>query len=219
MIRENTSSKYKNPLLTAIIVFIFTFTLVPMNAKAKINFSAVTEDRIEIDKLEVSKEDFLNFVKEYINSLPKGLGNYGTVSFKSCDYKINNLKLSEYKTPDGKEIRFFSNPSCDEILIRKVLESSYDFEDNSLSRYENRTCVLATKRIFSPILEYYSLKFEERDSENCQSCDFKERNRLNRILTIQKDIQRSCKSATDNVVEFVSDFDVLAEETYRTKNQ
>lgn len=197
------------------LLFLFCFSSPVI---AKINFKAVTDDRIDIETIELTKNDFFTFLDEFIKSRPKGLGNYGTVAFQACEYKINNMRLIDHKTMEGKEIKFLTNPTCDQVFIKKVLEKGYQYQSGNLTYYENRKCLLNIESIFSPILEYYTLKYEERTAGNCSSCDFKEDERLKKILRIQDLIQKSCKSETAKVVEFLADFDANVEKSMKEKS-
>jgi hypothetical protein len=198
--------------ISLIILLLFTITAV-----AKINFLATSQDKIDLEELDIDKSTFLGFVKSTVINRPPGLGNYGRVSFYPCDIEVGGLKLIEYKSMDGKEIRFYSNPSCHQTVLQKVLENSYGYKKANLSSYQSRQCVLSVEKIISPMLEYYTIKYEERQNPQCSSCEFKEKERLSQILATQKKILQHCKGESDNVMGFINDLDSIIEEGFKAK--
>ncbi len=200
-------------LLITFCLLILSFPL-----QAKIVFSGKSSDTIDIETLNINKKQFLEFLGNTITSRKPGLGKYGRVAFYPCDYKIDERRLIDYKTPAGKEIKFMTNPSCHQIVLRRVLENSYRYNVESLSSYGNRQCILSVEKIISPILEYYTIKFEENKDNNCSSCPSKEQTRLDRILATQKKIIERCSNQADNVMSFIEEIDALTEKTYRTKS-
>ena len=186
---------------------------------AKINFQAGGKDKIDLDKLVIDKEAFFDHVKNTILSHPPGLGNYGRVAFHPCDMEIEGLKLIDYKTMEDREIRYLSNPSCYQIVLRKVLEHDYRYNEKAISRYQNRQCMLSVEQIISPMLEYYTIKYEERKISDCPSCDFKEKERLDLILSTQKKISEHCTSDSTKVMNFITDLDAIIEKSYQTKTR
>ena len=207
--------KQKNILRFGITLFLILIWTCPVGAV--INFQASTLDKIELELLEISNKEFLKFVHETIMDKPAGLGKYGRVSFYPCDLEVKGLKLIDYKTSKGKEVRFLSNPSCHQTLLSRVLQISYDYQKSSRSSYENRKCILAVEKIISPLLEYYTLKIELSPDTGCDSCEVKEKDRLNQVLATQKQIVKACQPESQKVMRFISDLDSQIEKSYTIK--
>ncbi|MBU2514985.1 hypothetical protein KJ966_26995 [bacterium] len=204
--------KTKLVLLIFICVFFAAFPV-----QAKINFQTVEQDKIDLETLKTDRDQFFEFVKSTILNRPSGLGNYGTVSFHACDMEIGNQKLIDYKTMEGKRIKFLSNPSCNQTVIRRVLENSYKYSKTELTSYQNRQCILSVEKIISPMLEYYTIKYEEQKKPDCSACDYKEKERLDLILSTQRKIIQHCKVQADNVMKFISELDTQIETAYKNK--
>ncbi len=200
--------------ISLLLIIFFSFTAI-----AKINFQATSQDRIDLEALTIDKQTFLEFVKTTIINRAPGLGNYGRVAFYPCDMKFGDLKLIEYKSEDGKEIRFFSNPSCHQIVLRKVLEESYRFNAQQLTNYQNRQCILSVEKIISPLLEYYTIKYEESKIAECPSCGFKEKERLSLIMNTQEKILQRCQNESDKVMELITDLDAIIEASFKAKGK
>ncbi len=198
------------------VLFIF-FTLASVSSLAKINFSNPARETLDIETLDIGKSDFFDFVKSTILDKKPGLGKYDRVAFSPCDIEIDNQKIIDYRDQKGKEIKFFSNPSCNQIVIRRVLENSYQYNKSTITGYQNRQCLLNVERIISPLLEYYTIMYEERKKENCDICDFKEKERIDIILATQKEVLEHCKSQSDNVIQFISELDSHIESTFKVK--
>ncbi len=205
----------KKTELVLLIIFSVFFLACP--TQAKINFKATAGDKIDLETIDTNSDQFFEFIKFTILNRPAGLGNYGRVSIYPCHMKMGNQRLIDYKTPEGKEIKFLSNPSCHQIVIRKVLENSYNYSKTSLSSYQNRQCILSVEKIISPMLEYYTIKYEEQKKTNCAACDYKEKERLNKILSTQKKVVQHCKSQSDSVMGFITDLDTQIEAAYKIK--
>lgn len=187
--------------------------------QALIDFQGAEKDKIDLETLETDRDQFFDFLKSSIISRPAGLGKYGRVPFYPCNMVVNNRKLIDYKTLEGKEIKFLSNPSCDQIVIRKVLENSYSYAKEKMSGYQGRQCILNVEKLISPILEFYTIKYEERKKSYCNACDFKEQKRMDLILRIQKAAVQDCGSQKDSVMQFISDLDAEVEKIYKSKSQ
>ena len=188
-----------------------------LNTLAKINFQATVQDKIDIESLDIDKNRFFNFVDATIQNREPGLGSYGRVPLHPCDIKFNDMKLVEYKTLEGKDVKFLSNPSCDQIVIRQILENSYDYKKSAISSYKNRQCILSVEKIISPLLEYYTLKYEERAKGTCNACEFKEKERLDTIMDTQEKILEHCQSQSEKVMAFIRELDAQIENSYRKK--
>lgn len=202
--------------LCLVFIFIMVFGQV---TEAKINFKAGTQNRIDFEKLAIDKEDFFSFFNQTIKTKPAGLQKYGRVPLKPCDLKIKNRRLIDYKTPKGKEYKYLTNPSCAQILIRKILEKSYNYQINNLSAYQSRKCIMNIENIFSPLLEYYTIRYEEKPNANCQHCDNKEQRRLQKIISAQQKIMKACNSEQEKVLQFIQDLDEVVEKAFQAKTK
>lgn len=191
--------------------------LFAINGFAQINFQAINQNRIDLEKLKIDKQQLFGFVQETILTRQPGLGAYGRVPFYPCDMKLGEQKIIDYRTPEGKEIKFLSNPSCGQIVIRTVLETSYRYDKNAITSYKNRQCLLSLETIISPMLEYYTIKYEERQLGDCPSCNFKEKERLDSILAIQKKITDNCQNESPKVMNFITDLDTQIVSSYKIK--
>ncbi|MBU3917789.1 hypothetical protein KKA14_19870 [bacterium] len=203
--------------ISLIVFSIICFSLSAEYVHAKIDFKNTSQDTIDLEKLTIDKQVFLSFVASTINSRQAGLGLYGRISFNPCDFEIGSRKLIEYKNLKGIENRFLSNPSCSQSVIRKILENSYKYQKDNLSDYEDRKCVMELEEIFSPVLEYYSIQYEEILLKGCTDCVSKEQNRLEKIINIQRKIVSSCNPEHEKVMLFINDLIELIENTYKTK--
>lgn len=201
---------------TLAVSFIF-FSLISVSSLAQINFSSPAQESLDIETLDINKDTFFDFVKSTIMNNKPGLGKYDRVAFYPCDIKIADQKIIDYKDQKGKDIKFFSNPSCHQIVIRRVLENSFQYNRSGITSYQNRQCLLHVERIISPVLEYYTLIYEERTKGNCNVCDFKEKERIDLILATQKKVLEHCQSQSDNVMNFISELDSQIESTFKLK--
>ncbi len=201
---------------TLAVLFIF-FSLISVSSLAKIDFSKPAQETLDIETLDIDKAGFFDFVKSTIMAKKPGLGKYDRVSFSPCDIKINDQKIIDYRDKNGKEIRFFSNPSCYQIVVRRVLENSYQYNKSIITNYQNRQCMQNVVKIISPLLEYYTIRYEERNMGNCDICDFKEKKRIELILATQQKVIQHCKSQSDNVIKFISELDSHIESTFKLK--
>jgi hypothetical protein len=205
--------------IKSICIFCLVIVLLSLTSFGKIDFQAVNQDKIDLETFDIDKQQFFEFVKESILTRQPGLGKYGRVSFYPCDMKLGELKINEHKTPAGKEVRFLSNPSCDQIVIRKVLENSYRYDKNAVTAYKNRQCLLSLEKIISPMLEYYTIKYEESRKNDCSTCEFKEKERLDLIIATQKKIVENCQTENSKVMSFVTELDAQIESGYKAKTK
>ncbi len=206
-----------NNKIYIILFLLILFPLISGIAVAKINFSAAAKNKIDLEKLSINKEQFLSFVSGAINERSPGLGYYQTVSISPCQFKLNDQKLVDYKTLKGIEAKYLSNPSCNQIVIRKILENSYDYKKENLTSYQNRRCIITFEKMLSPLFEYYTIRYEEKELLGCNTCNTKERNRLKKIEDIQKKLAQECHSEQQKVMRFFSDLDEMVEKTYQQK--
>mgnify|MGYP007123709386 CR=1 FL=1 len=128
-------------------------------------------------------------------------------------------KLIDYKTLKGIDNRFLSNPSCSQTVLGKILIKSYGFSHDNVSSYQGRKCLLNIEKIFSPMLEYYTIRFEEKTKPDCLSCEDNEQRRLQKIIAAQKKISEACKGEKTSILQFLGDLDEKIENAYRKKSQ
>lgn len=200
------------------IFIFFTFFLSGNSLHAKIDDSWLTKNTVNLETLNISKKQLFTHIKDSILQSPKGLGNFGRISIKLCALKINGEPLIDLNTKEGKKIRFLSNPSCSLLLLEKLLKNEYRFNPYSFSEYEKRRCILTIEQIISPLLEFYSIQFEERLKE-CSFCDSAAHNRLEKILKLRKKVIKTCKNASGKTTQLIDDLNQLIEQTYQEKNK
>lgn len=184
---------------------------------AKINFNEATQDRIDLEKLIVKKDQLFNFFALSINQKRFGLGAYGRVSVRICDMPYKGRKLIDYKTEKGIGHQFLSNPSCDQTVLRTFLQANYGFNASNLSPYQSRKCILTLEKIFSPMLEYYTIRYEEKTKPDCPQCEDNEKRRLQSIINIQQKIGETCQEETKPILNFLNDLDEQIENTFQKK--
>lgn len=209
----------KKRMLHTLVVFLtagMVFSCSP-SLFAKINFQGSVQEKIDLRNLEIDKDEFLLFVEEFIQTKEEGLGIYGRVSLKVCNIEVTGQKLIEYKDMEGNEIRFLTSPSCQQVVLRRILQNSYDYDTANLGSYDDRECIMAVEKIISPILEYYTLKYEEKPSGKCNACEFKIKDRLEKILSARDRIQKSCETESNKAMKFITDFDAFVEKTFKAK--
>jgi len=202
-----------------IVGFIFFFCFFSQPATSKINFKDSTQDRIDLEKIDFEKEQFFAFVKNSIEQKPFGLGAYGRVSIKTCDMPYKGRKLIDYKTMKGIGHEYLSNPSCSQTVLRKILQKSYGFQTGKLTEYQNRKCFLNLEKVFSPMLEYYTIRYEERTKSDCRRCEYNEQRRLQKIIDSQQEIGAACQGEKTAVLEFLSDLDEQIESAFQKKSK
>lgn len=204
-------------LTRKLFLFVLLFFVTGV-AFGEINFSAIQKERIDLKKLEIEKQQFFDFVAEKVNSKRKGLGLYGRVSFIPCSIKVDGVELSSYKNLKGRDVKYLSNPSCGQLVLGKVLKKGYGYDSGKLSTYGNRQCLLTIEKIFSPILEYYTILYEERAKKSCSNCDFAEKKRLSKIGKIQSKIEDSCGSEYSKVDAFLAELGLVIEKAFKEKS-
>ena len=197
------------------IIILAIFAIHP--ALAKINFNEFTQDRIDLEKLTVKKDQLFDFITQSINEKPLGLGAYGRVSIRICDMPHKGKKLIDYQTEKGIGNQFLSNPSCDQTILHRILQLNYGFKADNLSPYQSRQCILNVEKIFSPMLEYYAIRYEEKLKPDCRRCEDNEKRRLQKIITIQQKIGETCQDETKPILNFLNDLDEKIENAYRKK--
>ena len=186
-------------------------------ADARIRFESTRSIQIDLAKLEVDGKTFYAYLKKVIHQNPVGLQAYGQVPFNICDMELNGRKLFDYQTTTGRKVRFMSNPSCDQMVLLRLLETSYEYQPENLSPYENRQCIRSIEGIFSPMLEYYTILFEEKRKPECKRCDEKERDRLSKISKMQTKMSNSCKGEQKKIIRFLNDLDETIENAFQSK--
>ncbi len=184
---------------------------------SKVNFTLIKKEVINLNKLEIHKEEVFSFLNATIKMKRTGLGAYGRVSFNLCQIPIDGQVLEEYKSPSGRELKFLSNPSCAQTVLQKILENDYSYESGTFSIYDNRRCLLTVEKIFSPLMEYYTILFEEK-IKKCPGCTQQENNRLAKISSIQVELGEKCLGENGKVLHFLEDLDQTIESAYKEKS-
>jgi len=205
---------WKLSILVSLICFVL---LIAQGSQARIRFDKPPAVELDLEKLNLHKDAFFSFVTTSVHGNPFGLQAYGQIPFRVCDLKLKGRKLFNYKSPDGRENRYMSNPSCDQIVIRQLLENNYRYQKGNLSAYKHRMCMRSIERIFSPMLEYYTIRFEEKTRTNCSRCEDKEQERLDKIVTIQEKIIGNCSQEQESVMEFLNELDGVIEAAFKSK--
>jgi hypothetical protein len=193
-------------------LLLFTTTV-----EARIDFKALQETRIDLETLKFEKAQFFGHVTQTIKEKAFGLGTYGRVPFHPCDMEYDGLRLNEYQNLRGVSLRFISNPSCNQTVIQLLLEQHYQYRPQALSSYQNRQCMLSLEKIFSPMLEYYTIRYEERTLENCDHCGRQEMDRLNKIAAQQRQITQHCRQEADKVMSLLQELDEVINQAFRQK--
>ena len=203
--------------VAAFLTFVLILSLSAPSMEARIKFDKIKQDKVDLKKLEFTKDQFFTFLTGEISKRPKGLGTYGEVSVPLCNIKVRGTTLGTLKTLKGRQIKYISNPSCDQTVLQKVLLKSYDYSPDGLSRYGNRRCIMNAVNLIRPILEYYTLLYEVRNSENCPECDERERGKLSKVSDLQGKLEENCGQEFQKIVRFMEDLDISVESAYRKK--
>lgn len=203
--------------LSLLFILIFSLLLPAQNSEAKILFKTGRSINIDLEKLKLNKDAFFSYVTTSVHENPFGLQAYGQVPFRACNFELNGRKLFDYKTIEGRENRYISNPSCDQIVIRRLLENSYNYQKGNLSSYQNRMCLRSIEKIFSPLLEYYTIHYEEKSKKGCPRCDEKEQERMDKIVSFQEKIIENCLQEQEKVIQFLNELDQTIEAAFKSK--
>lgn len=199
------------------LVLMILFSLTLPIADARIRFDQTVSIEIDLKNLDIRKQTFLDYVTRVVHEKPFGLQAYGQVPFKVCEMKHKGRQLLDYQTTEGRKVRFMSNPSCDQLVLQRLLKLDYNYQPDDHGFYQNRKCIRSIEEIFSPLLEYYTIRYEEKTRPDCERCDAKERHRLSKISGIQEKIVKNCKAEQDNVIRFLTDLDATIENAFQSK--
>jgi len=191
--------------------------VVAADVRALVRFEASRSMQIDLEKLEISREDFFGFVTTLVHQKPFGLQAYGQVPFSACEITVNGRPLVDYELPNGRKIRFISNPSCAQVVLKRVLDLNYGYRADNLDAYGNRKCIRAVESVFRPLLEYYTIHYEEKSRPDCERCDEKESRRLERINQVRERIVDSCGPEQQRVIRFLSELDQAIEKAFQSK--
>ena len=203
--------------LSILITLFFSVLLITQGSQAKIRFKTTRTIELDLEKLNLGKDAFFSYVTKSVHGNPFGLQAYGQVPFHVCDFKLNGRKLFDYKSHQGRENRYMSNPSCDQIVVRRLLENSFNYKMDNLSSYKNRMCMRSIERIFSPLLEYYTILYEEKSQTICIRCDEKEQERMDKIVSIQEKITENYLQEQEKVMQFLNELDGVIEAAFKSK--
>jgi len=185
---------------------------------AAIDFEAITVGHIDLEKLKVSKSSFLAFADAQVRQRSEGLGTYGIVDFNACDYPVAGKPLSKLENLEGKALRLLSTPSCQELVIQKVLVQNYQFGPEVPSAYKARRCIYTLIKAFRPMMEYYTLKYEEAKSGNCSFCEDQQRRRLEKIAKVTQKTTQFCGENQPKVQQFLNDLSGQLDQSFIRKN-
>ncbi len=186
-------------------------------ALAQLGFQELVKDQVNLATLSVTKESFFAFLQQDIATKPLGLGPGSQVTFDLCHYPVQGRPLAALRTELGKEIKFLSNPSCQQIVLKKILASSYDYKPHNLSAYRDRQCTLGLIKMFKPILAYYSIQIEEPAKAPCPYCDSMAQYQAQQIFKEQGKINTLCGVEAGKTAKFVGDLSTEVERIMREK--
>lgn len=188
----------------------------PGLALGQINFSLAQEDQVDLNKLEISKADFLAFAQKEVAEKKPGLGTYGIVELDACRYPVKGRPLSELRTPEGKPIRLLSTPACDQVVIEKVLNQGTNFAAQKMSDYERRRCVVTLSSLFRPMMEYYTIHHELM-AQSCPTCEAQEKRRLDTITHYKGKLAQFCGPGTQAVEGFLQELSLTLDQAFAQK--
>ena len=202
-------------------LLVLSFLLLSFSSvtSAAIDFDAITSDQIDLAALKISKKSFFEFAADQVQEKKPGLGTYGIVEFETCAYPVNGRPLHQLQTLAGKPIRLLSTPSCTETVIQKVLEQNYNFDPTKPNNYKARRCIYTLIKAFRPMMEYYSMVYEERKAGDCRFCDDQEKRRLEKIAKTGQKTKQFCGSNQPKVQQFLQEFSNQLDQAYKAKTQ
>lgn len=198
------------------IVFIFSLS---SYALGQIKLDRLLNDRVDLSKLEVTKDSFFAFIARDIAAKPIGYRSYSQVAFDACDYPYKEKALKLYRDPKGKELKYLSNPTCEQTILHKVLRASYRYEMKKLSSYRHRQCLLNLSKIIDPILVLYALQIEEPTKGPCSYCNSMMKHRAKSVFKAQEQINKFCGKEAGKTAKFIMDLSEVVEGAMRTKSQ
>lgn len=203
--------------MTKRILALALLTLFPLVTLAQIDlFKKATQDQIDLESLTFTKEQIFEHVDREIQNKPLGVGKFGEVILHLCDLTIEGRRLSDLKNMENRAIRLLSNPSCDQIILRKMLQTSYDYKEENLVRYRDRQCVMGLSKVIKPLLAYYALLIEE-PVKGCNYCQTRQKVKANAIMKEQTNTSKFCGVEAGKVVRFVRELSEEIEKSMRKK--
>ena len=200
-----------------VVTLVSILVLLVQPAFAQIGYKALTSDRLDLKALKITKEEFFDFTAKTIKTNPLGLGPSTILHFKLCEFQIKGRALSEYKTLKGKEIAFLSNPSCKQVVLRKILVESYGFRQDRLSSYRNRQCLLDVTEIVGPIVNFFATQIEEPAKKDCPHCNSMAQSKAKTLFKAQGQINKTCGVEAGKTGKFVAEFSEIVEQAMREK--
>jgi len=204
-----------NARILIFLLFLSFSTVTPL--WAKINYSDSESKKIDLNEEKIDKQLFFQFVQDQIKARSPGLGAYGRVSFIPCDMDFEGKPLGSYENKEGREIRFLSNPSCDQMVVGTVLKQNFGYQAEKLGKYGNRKCLLSVEKVFSPLLEFYTIVYEERKKKSCPRCQKLEDNRVKRIRNYRSKASVDCGQEQKKVMHFLDELESTIESAYQEK--
>ncbi|MDT8448059.1 MAG: hypothetical protein RRB13_14295 [bacterium] len=202
---------------TILLLFFVFVTGFSSNAQAQLNLDQLGPEGVDLSKVVINKELFLDFVGREVAQKKPGLGTYGKVELDLCSFPVNGRPLKELKTLQGKSIRLFSNPSCEQWVLRQLLDRSYGFSDQPLSTYQMRRCISETTKAFSPMMEYYTVLYEVPVLSDCAFCEIQKKRRLSQIQDANEKVKSYCEEAVPEVQRFLQDLSGRLDQAFKLK--
>lgn len=198
------------------LILLILLGLAP-HALAQLGFQELVKDQVHVEKLSITKESFFAFLQQDLNAKPLGLGPGSQVNFDLCHYPAQGKPLASQRNELGKEIKFLSNPSCQQIVLKKILISSYGYKPNSLSSYRDRQCTLGLIKMFKPILAYYVIQIEEPAKAACPYCDSMAQYQAQQIFKEQGKVNTLCGVEAGKTARFIGDLSNEVERILKEK--
>ena len=88
----------------------------------------LTTNQIDLRTLKINKEQFFQLVENEIKASPLGVDSYGQANIQMCNLTTPQGHLHDLRNEEGREIKNLSNPSCDQIVLSKVLKESFQYK-------------------------------------------------------------------------------------------
>lgn len=189
----------------------------PWAASAQLDFDQLGDDKVDLEALQVTKQAFMEFVDQEVAQKEPGLGTYGIVKLEVCHFPVNGRRLSDLKTLQGKSVPLISNPSCEQLVVQKLLDAAYGYAQTDLSPYARRRCLYETTQAFGHMMEYYTIKHVNPVIDECRFCEGQLKRRLTKIQQAHAKAQSYCGPAMPKIKEFLQDLSDRLDLAYQAK--
>ncbi len=197
----------------------FFFSLFSSDLFAQIHLEKLLEERVDLSKLQVGKAVFFDFVAGEIQKMPLGVGANSQVSFDVCHFPYKGQPLENLKTKAGKDIKYLSTPSCQQLILRKLLVQGYGYKPFRLSPYRDRQCMLNIIKLMQPLFVVYSLQIEEPAKGKCDYCVAMSKYQAKKVVKLQDTLNKFCGVEAGKVGDFTADLSQTVEAAMRKKAQ